>query len=264
MVATPQNIYLSPLIQAFAPFHAVSEQLEQAAKQIGTTIVANNKSLALTALAIPQITFAIPDWLQDLMSAQKGDREAAMRLCDFVATPKGVRRDVLAQAVLRVLAHAGYDLTVYLENGDPWCDGTGTPRRLTPGEWLPHEALAWLRIEAVRAARAIQHDDTCYAPSIVLRVAPDEYNPLPLGRPLSPDIRNRRGRKQGDRRISKDDLPRRLAEAYRSAHERSMSTRGEQPYLYEIADVLGVTDRRLRDWLKEDGLKWTQIGDTNL
>ena len=143
---------------------------------------------SIKTLAAPQVPFTLPAWLQDLIAARGGDLEAAVRLCGHISAPQGVSRDILSKSVMRVLSHAAFDLTVYLANGRHWRDSNDTPQRLAPAEWLPHEVLQWLKVEAVRAARSFQWGDGCYAPSIILSAVPDEYHPLPLGRPLSPEV----------------------------------------------------------------------------
>jgi hypothetical protein len=158
-------------------------KVEIAATENITRLASPRVFLPRAILAPPQILIpAFPDWLHDLIDAQKGDREAANRLCTLIPAPKGMRQDVLAQAVIRVLSLSEFELTVYLENSDPWLDGDGTLKGLIPDEWLPYEVLEWLKIEAVRA---MQSGDAYYSPSVILSAVPSEQNPLPLGRPLN-------------------------------------------------------------------------------
>jgi hypothetical protein len=158
-------------------FISAMEEAQANFRQLGTALTEHIASVIPLSLPqiklfdqwpqiiIPQIKVpAFPDWLHDLIGATKGNLEAADRLCDQMLIPKGVSRDVLAQAVLRVLAHVEYDLPAYLENGTHGRDSDGRLKRLTPNEWLPYEVLEWLEVEAVRAARAMKDDDRCYSP----------------------------------------------------------------------------------------------------
>jgi hypothetical protein len=126
------------------------EKFRQTYIALSNSIAPVKKSLAWSGPAIPQIKLpAFPDWLHDLIAASKGNLEAATQLCNHISTPQGMNRDVLPQAVLRVLSHVEYDLPAYLGNGTHWRDDNGTLKKLTPDHWLPYEVLEWLKIEAL-------------------------------------------------------------------------------------------------------------------
>jgi hypothetical protein len=76
LAATTQNIYLSPLIQAFEPILAVSERSEQTAKQIGSAIEAAKKSLSIPPVQVSSL-------VRDMLDAWKGKRlQACARLAN--------------------------------------------------------------------------------------------------------------------------------------------------------------------------------------